>query len=144
MNPYLEYDQKLLDYISFSKWIIAAVVVVTLGLILLCIKVKYKKMAVVALVGGVAISLIAYAFCVYPYQKDINNQSYVTYTGEFYVEEYYSVNRGGTYILISCDSQNNATRYKVLCDVSDIENDKTYNGTFVYSESSKCLVDITG
>ena len=70
--------------------------------------------------------------------------AYEVYAGEFYVEEYYSVNRGGTYILISCDGKNNATRYKVLCDVTDIENDKIYNGTFVYSENSKCLVDITG
>lgn len=54
----------------------------------------------------------------------------------------YSVNRGGCYILIRSSGETETTRYRVLCDVTEVEDDTNYNGFFVISENSQCLVDI--
>ena len=103
---------------------------------------KYKKIAIVILVVSILILSLMYFLCIYPYEKDINEKAYVTYTGNFYVEECFFVNRGGSYILLKYEESNNSIRYKVLCDVSSIENNTEYVGTIVYSQNSKCLIDI--
>ena len=142
MDQYSEYNAQLNDYITFSFGIIILVCVVVLALIVVCIKFKCKQMIIVSLIGGVLISLIIYSSSILPYQMDIKENSYKTYTGEFFVEEYYFVNRSGTYMLIKLGSEDNSVRYRVLCDVPLIENSKMYNGTIVYSKRSKCLVNI--
>ena len=103
---------------------------------------KDKKMAIVSLVAAFLISSLMYFVCIYPHEKDINENAYITYTGNFYVEKCYFVNRGGSYIVLKYEDSTKATRYKVLCDVSCIENDTQYYGTIVYSQRSKCLLDI--
>ncbi len=141
MNQYSEYSSKLGNYIKLPIGLIILIALIILFLVFLCMKVKYKSMAVTAFISGVAIILIIYLFSIFPYQKDISSNSYEQYKGSFTVEKYYYINRGGTYILIKFGEQD-AVRYKVLTDMPPIENGTTYNGTVVFSKNSRCLVDI--
>lgn len=142
MNRYLEYSDKLNNYIKLPIFLIVVVSVIILFLIFLCVMTKYKKMAWIALVGGILIILMIYIFCISPYKQDISTNSYEQWTGSFIVEKYYFVNRGGTYILIKLNDEENAVRYKVLTDMPSIQDGTTYSGTIVFSKHSKCLVDI--
>lgn len=142
MNNAELYTQRLLDYIKLPTGIIIFIAVVTLVLIAVCLKIKYRKMAIFTLIGGIVISAALYFTSIFPFQMDVQKEAYITYSGEFYVEECYSSNRSGSYILIRYGEENESARYKVLCDVTEIENATLYQGTFVYSKHSKCLVDI--
>jgi hypothetical protein len=142
MNNAELYSQQLLDYIKLPIVIIIFVAVVTTTLIAVCLKIKYRKMAMITLIGGIVISAALYFTSIFPFQLDVQKEAYITYSGEFYVEDCYSVNGGGTYILIQYGEENESVRYKVLCDVTEIENETVYNGAFVYSQHSQCLVDI--
>ena len=142
MNQYLEYNDKLNDYIKLPTFLIIVVSIVVLFLIFLCVKIKDKKMAWIAFIGGILIVLMIYMFCISPYKQDISANSYEQYTGSFVVEKYYFVNRGGTYILIKLNEKENVVRYKVLTDMPSIQDGTAYNGTIVFSKHSKCLVDI--
>ena len=142
MNSYSEYSEKLNDYIKLPIGLIIVVVIVIIALLLLCIKIKYKRMALITLIGGILICLMIYIFCVFPYKQDISFNSYEEYTGNFIVEKYYFVNRGGTYILIKFNEEEDAIRFKVLTDMPSIQEGFNYNGTIIFSKHSKCLVDI--
>jgi glucan phosphoethanolaminetransferase (alkaline phosphatase superfamily) len=142
MNQYSEYSDKLNNYIKLPISFIIVVVIVIISLLFLCIKIKYKQMALITLIGGVVISLIIYMFCVFPYQQDVSFNSYEQYTGNFVVEKYYFVNRGGTYVLIRFNEEEDTIRFKVLTDMPSVQEGSTYNGTIVFSKHSKCLVDI--
>ena len=90
---------------------------------------------------GVIVSLIVYYLYIFPIKKDIQETSYETYTGDFFVEEYYG-SKTHVYITIKHSNQNKAKRYIVLCDVKEVENYTTYNGIIVYSKYSKYLLNI--
>lgn len=136
------YVQKLSEYLVLPISLMVIVCIMILVLTFICIRIKYRNMAFLNVVGGLLILLTMYIFCVQPYQRDINENAFITYTGSFYVEECYSVNRGGTYILIKYENDQSSIRYKVLCDTSTIQNETLYFGSIIYSEHSKCLVGI--
>ena len=137
-----QFSKLLQGYVSFATWILVFIIVVVLLLFIFCLFVKYKRMAILTIFVGFLLCLVYCCFCIFPYQKDIKDEAYITYTGDFYVQECYFVNRGGNYILLSYDGLDKVVRYKALCDVSLISDDTVYNGTIVYSHNSKCLVDI--
>lgn len=142
MNPYELYAELLTNYLKLPIALLWVVIALSILLIAICLKVQNKKLAVFTLLGGIILSIAIYFTSIYPGQKDINENAFISYSGEFVIEECYAVSRGGTYIFIKCSDQDNAIRYKVLCNVNEIEDNTTYNGTFVYSKHSKCLVAI--
>ena len=142
MTPNDLYAELLSNYLKLPIALLWIVITLSLILIAICLKVRYKRLAVFTLVGGMILAITIYFTSIFPAQKDINENAFISYSGEFVVEECYSVSSGGTYIIIKCDEQDDAMRYKVLCDVNEIDNNTSYNGTFVYSKHSKCLVAI--
>lgn len=142
MNPNDLYAELLSNYLKLPIALLWIVVALSLVLIAICLKVKYKRLAVFTLVGGIILSITIYFTSIFPAQKDINENAFVSYSGEFAVEECYTVNRGGTYILIKCGEQDDSMRYKVLCDVKEIKDNTNYYGKLVYSKHAKCLVAI--
>lgn len=137
-----QYADKLEKIMRLNMGMAALMLVAMLVLVVFCLKFKDTRMAIVSIVGGIAIVLAMYCFCLYPYQKDINEQAFITYHGEFVVEDYYYVGRGGAYILLQCPEEQKSVRYQVLCDVPEVENGRVYQGEFVYSKRSKCLLNI--
>lgn len=142
MEKYSEYVEAINDHIGFMIGIIVFIGCVICALILLCIRVKDKKLLRITCISGIVIMLFMYFICIFPCQKDLKYNAFKTYEGEFYVDRCYSVNRGGCYILIRSSGETETTRYRVLCDVTEVEDDTNYNGFFVISENSQCLVDI--
>ena len=142
MTPNELYAELLSNYLILPMTLLGIAIALSIILIAICLKVKDKRLAVFTLIGGIILSIAIYFTSIYPGQKDINENAFVSYSGEFLVEECYSVSSGGTYILIKCGEQDDALRYKVLCIVNEIKDNTTYQGTFVYSKHSKCLVAI--
>ena len=142
MSKSVLYAKLLKEYITLPVWLIIIISAIMFTLMVICLKIKYRKMAIFSLIGGLILSVAVYVTSILPFQRDIQEEAFITYSGEFYVEECYSLNRGGTYILIRYGEENESVRYKVLCDVTEVENETGYNGTFVYSQHSKCLVEI--
>ncbi len=142
MDKLEKYNETLSEYMTFNIWIIIFIALALAALIVVSIIFRLKRCSVVLTIAAVLIILGSYLFCIFPYQRDITEESYEIYEGEFYVESCYFVTRGGTYIIIRHNDSEKEIRYKVLCDVEKIEDDTVYNGKFVYSKHSKCLVDI--
>ncbi|MGN1446208.1 MAG: hypothetical protein ACI4WV_07915 [Eubacteriales bacterium] len=90
---------------------------------------------------GVVVSLIVYSIYIFPVQEEIQENEYITYTGEFYVEECYG-SQTRTYITIKYGDQNKITRYTVLCDLKGVEDNKFYHGVIVHTKYSKYLLNI--
>ena len=105
-------------------------------------KLLERNTAIILCVCSLVLSASIYFLKILPVQKDINQQSYIVYDGEFYVKETKTANRSGTYIYIQSSKDSSPIRYEVLCDINKINNDTTYTGYFVYSKHSKIIVDI--
>ena len=139
------YSDKLYSQIKVGIIIISLIVILIVLAFIWMIKNKLlqRNTAIILSVSCLLLATLIYLFEIYPLQKDINQQSYVVYEGNFYVKECKSANRAGTYIYIKSSNSSNVIRYKVSCDVDKINNNTSYMGKFVYSKNSKILVDIT-
>ena len=84
--------------------------------------------------------VVGYLIEVLPYQLDIKQQSYVEYTGEFYVEDYYFGNRDGPFIFIKYPDKEKSIKYKALSNLQGVENETTYNGSIIIAKHSKTVV----
>ena len=69
MNQYLEYNDKLNNYIKIPIGLIVIVVVVIFSLLIVCVKMKAKQLAVISIIGGAMIVLMIYLFCVFSIQE---------------------------------------------------------------------------
>jgi len=140
-NSYLQYELELNSEIHRGIGVLIFLAIIAIGAGVFCVKMKQPRLALVT-VGLFAILLVSvWYFAVYPLQKDIEEKAYVKFEGKFYIEEYYQPYRSATYIRIIGGNDENAIRYKVLCDVGDIADNATYMGYFVFSRNSKSLVD---
>ena len=138
------YNDKLYSSIKFSIVMIFLIIVIVLVALLLMNKNKLleRNTAIILCVCSLVLSASIYFLEILPVQKDINQQSYIVYDGEFYVKETKSANRSGTYIYIQSSNDSSPIRYEILCDINEINNDTIYTGYFVYSKHSKIIVDI--
>ena len=138
----LTYEAVLRNHMNFNVAVSLIILAIFL-IIAVCVLslVKDKKIALSSLIAGIVISLIVYFTSVLPYQMDINEKDYIVYTGEFYVEEYFSSNRTETYMVISIPNEA-SIRYIVACEADGVEKDTSYYGTFAYGKRTKALVDI--
>ena len=110
MTPNELYAELLSNYLILPMTLLGIAIALSIILIAICLKVKDKRLAVFTLIGGIILSIAIYFTSIYPGQKDINENAFVSYSGEFLVEECYSVSSGGTYILIKCGEQDDALR----------------------------------
>lgn len=141
--------QKYNEYAGIlSKYIKLPIIVLCIGLLILvvllfvAIKLKCLKSFSVWLIIGVLIASFAYYFRVYVYQKDIRNNDYIEYTGEFYIESYYYATKSGLFILIKTPEDEKSIKYRAYGNI-DVNNKTSYYGTFVVGKNSKALVDIS-
>ena len=137
------YEERLKSHMNFNVIVLLAIFTVFLVLIVcLLFWVKDKKLALITFLTSIAISLFIYFSSILPYQIDINKKDYIVYTGEFYIEEYFTSNRTDAYIFIVMPNDEKSIRYTVACDIDEIESDTSYYGYFVYAKKTKALVDI--
>ena len=141
MENYSKYDQLLQKQMIFGKVIGILIVLILIVLVVMCIKNELKSTAIITVIVGIGMLLILHFFVVSPYKQDIDENGYIEYTGDFYVEKAYSVNRGGEFILIKL-GEDKTMRLKSLCNILAVEDNSNYSGTVIYSKCSKCLVDI--
>ena len=135
------YNDKLKDFIHLGIIIMVFIIVVFIALAIWTCK-DSGKLAVISLLAGLCLSLLAYFTSIFPFQRDINNQSYIEYTGEFYVEKHFATNGGGPYIFIKTNDDKKIVRYNLKCDANNIDFETTYYGTFIYAKNSKTVVNI--
>lgn len=137
-----EIEDKISGQFVLGVIIISIIICVSIALIIVCVKLQQKKLAISTAIFMMALIFIVSFVQVVPYYFDYKYESYLSYTGEFYVEECHSVNRSGAYIVIRFVNTNEIVRYKVLCNINAIEDDSVYTGTIIYSKRSKCLLDV--
>lgn len=137
----LFYNEMLQKHWRFGIGVVIFLACIAIGLAAFCCKMKQPIWAVVSVALFAVLLSLGYYFALYPIQRDMEKMSYTVYEGEFYVEEYYSAVRSGTYILIQEKGGKDSVRYKVVCDDLSVESDCHYYGYFVYSQNSKLLVD---
>ena len=141
IQKYDEYAEILLRYIKLPKIAICIGLLVLFILLFVAIKLKCLKSFSIWLIIGLLTVLLAYYFSVYTYQKDIKNNDYIEYTGEFYVESYYYATKSGLFILIKTPEDEKPIKYRAYGNI-DINNKTSYYGTFVVGKNSKALVDL--
>ncbi len=141
MESYNHYNELLQSEVFMGRIVLAFVMIVIIGVLILCLKYKLKNMATATVITGAAMILICCIFLIYPYQKDIDDNAYTVYTGEFCVTDRYT-DKGGVYIMIKYPDQKKNVRYQLLCSDPFSDDETEYEGTLVYSERSKCIVDI--
>lgn len=140
-----EYAEKLSRYVKIGFTIMGIAFVILVVLVLVCWKFECLKEKSVLIIFALFIILIVtvYFTSVFPYQLDIKQQSYKKYMGEFYVEDYYKTSRSvSEYILIKLPNENYSTKYKIHESYIEIEPNTVYDGSFVYAEKSKTIVEI--
>lgn len=144
MEEFLIFNNKLNSYISLYSTILVILLIVFCLMVFVVLKfVKDIKLAIITASVGVVISLCVYSFCIYPIQKDLNDQSYITYEGEFYIEEFKTMNRTSTYVFIKTPENEKAIRYTLVGDISNFENHLNCKGKFVYAAKSKFLLEVS-
>lgn len=141
MENYSAYNQLLQKQMMVGKVFGIIVILILIILVLMCIKNELKSTAIITVIVGIGVLLILHFFVVSPYKQDVEENGYIEYVGDFYVERAYSVNRGGEFILIKL-GEDKTIRLKSLCNILAVEDDSNYSGTVIYSKRSKCLVDI--
>lgn len=139
---YVEYAAKLSNATIPPICIIVVSCLAFLVIAILFARIKEAKDAFGCIVCGILISLLTYFTSIYSFQKDIRQNAYISYTGEFFVEDYYAVKGGGEYIILKTSENGKETKYHYLCDSFLVEAGESYYGTIVYTKYSKSLVDI--
>lgn len=135
-----DYYNELLEFPLLMGKIALWFLIIIIGSLILCLKYKMKDMAIVTVTVFTALIIICCVFLIYPYQKDIEENAYTFYTGEFYVVRSYFSN--GNRVEIKYPDRDKSVIYRVFCDDSFIYSETQYEGTLVYSTRSKCVVDI--
>ncbi len=141
-NNYSSYNENLKQLLKFNYTVVIIITIVILGVTLYLLKLKCKKEAFIGLCGCLIIVAIILISSILPYHRDIKENAYFVYEGEFYVEECYYSNRSATYILIKTNDSEHSKRYKIICNTSCINNDTYYMGSFVCAKHSNTIVDI--
>lgn len=139
---YMQYGQKLSSYMRAPIVMLIIGLGILLVLAVLAMKCKFFKELRVYLVLGILALIVGYFMGVYPYHRDISTNAYQTYTGEFYVEEYYFSTNSGVHLLIKFPDSEKSIRYRAPGDIETIKNNTTYDGILVYGKLSKGIVEI--
>ena len=115
------------------------IMVVLIGLTIWVFLKKEETGIKVLFIGFILALIIASLFFVLPYGLDVKQQSYVTYTGNYCVEEIVMVKGDGLHAIINVNGE--TYRMKASFVKNDIclgENE----GTIIYSEHTKILFNV--
>ena len=115
------------------------IMVVLIGLTIWVFLKKEETGIKVLFIGFILALIIASLFFVLPYGLDAKQQSYVTYTGNYCVEEIVMVKGDGLHAIINVNGE--TYRMKASFVKNDIclgENE----GTIIYSEHTKILFNV--
>ena len=115
-HNYSQYAELLSTKLNVGIAVLVLISCAMIAGIIVCLWMKQPQLAWFLVFFGVILVLLVYYFAFYPIQKDIETSNYVIYEGQFYVEDYYSVTKSGTYILIKTTSGTDAIRYRVACN----------------------------
>lgn len=144
-QEYNIYAEKLQNYINLNIFVIFMIICVIVIFSVIIFKMfRVFKVFPYMILIGVLISVLIYITSIYPFQYDINNNNYIEYIGEFFVEKsnYCSSKGGPSYILIRIGDEPKATRYIFAIDDTDVYDNTLYYGKIVWAEKSKVLVNI--
>ena len=115
------------------------IMVVLIGLTIWVFLKKEETGIKVLFIGFILALIIASLFFVLPYGLDVKQQSYVTYTGNYCVEEIVMVKGDGLHAIINVNGE--TYRMKASFVKNDIclgENE----GTIIYSKHTKILFNV--
>lgn len=139
----VQYMEKLSRYTKIPIIGISIGAIIVFLWFIIALKFKIIKDVALYLILGILILTIGYFFTILPIQKDIKTNAYVSYSGDFFVEDYYYVSRGTwPYILIKLPNEQKSVRYKILGNFKGLKANTTYTGTFIYGKNSKAIIDI--
>lgn len=138
-----QFNERVSRYLDISIIVIIAMLIVFLILLIVCLKIgAIKDTSVrIAFAAFALLILFAYLITALPYQLDMREKAYVEYSGEFYVESYFST-KSGMYITIKRPEDKKIIRYRAPGNLTEIEDDTSYTGSFIFSKRSKVLVAI--
>ena len=142
IQKYTEYAERLSRYFKLPLIVLCIGLFVLVISFFVVIKLKCLKTMSIILITCLRVGLFGYYFRVYLYQKDIKNNDYIEYTGEFYVESYYYATKSGLFILIKTPNDEKPVKYRAYGNI-DVDNETSYYGKFVVGKNSKALVDIS-
>ncbi|MBQ7935776.1 MAG: hypothetical protein IJ333_05450 [Clostridia bacterium] len=138
---YAEYAEKIAQKMNLYLIFMIIVLTILLGFIIYFVIQKDKKSIYLPLISGIILAILVYFPLIYPAQNDIKENAYITYVGEFYVEETWRSQRGfDSFICIKCLNEEKTTQYK-MSNKLNVENNTEYSGYFVYGKNSKIMVD---
>ena len=135
-DSYTEY----LSEVFYQRLITMIVIMVVLIGLTIWVFLKKEETGIkVLFIGFILALIIASLFFVLPYGLDVKQQSYVTYTGNYCVEEIVMVKGDGLHAIINVNGE--TYRMKASFVKNDIclgENE----GTIIYSEHTKILFNV--
>ena len=141
MESLEQYNEMLRNCADFGRGFQVFIVIFSIACLIVCLRLEWKN-GVIMITAFCVFGLIGtYFFEIYPYEKDIEENSYIVYTGEFYIEGFY-FNGGKSLVYIEYPDKDKIIRYRRLCDNTNIDIETWYEGTLVYSKRSNCMVDI--
>ena len=141
-QEYNAYAEKLVKYMKSNiiMLIVFLCIFIIFSIVLFSLF-KEKKIFIYLMPCAAVLCLFVYVTSIFPYQYDIKNNSYVEYTGEFFVEQSNYSNRGPDRILIRTGDEIKSVRYIYAIDDVDVKDNTYYSGKIVWSKKSKVLVD---
>ena len=139
MDMFDSYTEYLFEVFYQRLITMIVIMVVIIGLTIWVFLKKEETGIKVLFIGFILALIIASLFFVLPYGLDVKQQSYVTYTGNYCVEEIVMVKGDGLHAIINVNGE--TYRMKASFVKNDIclgENE----GTIIYSEHTKILFNV--
>ena len=139
MDMFDSYTEYLFEVFYQRLITMIVIMVVLIGLTIWVFLKKEETGIKVLFIGFILALIIASLFFVLPYGLDVKQQSYVTYTGNYCVEEIVMVKGDGLHAIINVNGE--TYRMKASFVKNDIclgENE----GTIIYSEHTKILFNV--
>lgn len=138
---YSQYAEQLSAHFNLGMGVLILISCVFIALAIFIFWMKQPRLAIFTVLFGVILVFIGYYFALFSIRRDIDTSNYIVYEGRFYVEDYYTATRSGTFILIQTTNDSDAIRYQVACNNINTGTKGEYYGYFVYSADSKYVVD---
>ena len=138
---YSQYTEQLSTKFNIGLVALILISCILIAVAIFCLWMKQPRLACFTILFNAILVLSVYYFALLPIRNDIDTANYVVYEGQFYVEDYYSVTKSDTYILIQTTNDTDIIRYRVACNNINIEPKSECCGYFVYSACSKYVVD---
>ena len=144
MNNYDLYRDVLTEKMSEYVFLLVCAIIIYVVIFFVGICKQMDKSYFTILAISIVVSAISFYMAISPYSKDLNNNSFVTYNGEFTVHEVWTA-RGIPWRARISFSENDKPVQFDLYKRYGLE-EGVWSGTLVYSENSRIVffVDLYG